>query len=145
LRQQLAAVGITLELNTLDFNAAVEQVFVRKTFDLGFASFCNGADPDVGVRRVYVSSNIGPFPFSNGASYRHPRIDQLFDLGSEPIAREQRRPYYVEIQQILAEDVPYFWLIDSEGFRAHRTTFSGFRLWTGAFVETVAPAAVRTN
>ena len=35
LRQQLGEVGITLNLQTLDFNAAVEQVFVKKTFDLG--------------------------------------------------------------------------------------------------------------
>ena len=144
LRQQLGEVGITLNLETLDFNAAVEQVFVKKTFDLGFASFCNGADPDIGVRRVYVSSNIGPFPFSNGAGYRNARIDELFDLGSEPVDREARRRHYVEIQRILAEDVPYFWLIDSEGFRAHRTAFSGFRLWTGAFVEAVTPTTLST-
>ena len=144
LRQQLGEVGITLNLQTLDFNAAVEQVFVKKTFDLGFASFCNGADPDIGVRRVYVSSNIGPFPFSNGAGYRNARIDELFDLGSEPADRETRRRHYVEIQRTLAEDVPYFWLIDSEGFRAHRTAFSGFRLWTGAFVEAVRPTTLST-
>ena len=132
---------VTLNLQTLDFNAAVEQVFVKKTFDLGFASFCNGADPDIGVRRVYVSSNIGPFPFSNGAGYRNARVDQLFDLGSEPADRDARRPHYVEIQQILADEVPYFWLIDSEGLRAHRTAFTGFRLWTGAFVEGVKPVA----
>jgi peptide/nickel transport system substrate-binding protein len=143
LRQQLGQAGITLDLQTLDFNAAVEQVFVKKTFDLGFASFCNGADPDIGVRRVYVSTNIGPFPFSNGAGYRNPAIDRLFDQASEPFSRDMRRQHYVEIQRILAEDVPYFWLIDSEGFRAHRTAFTGFRLWTGAFVETVRPSAGR--
>lgn len=145
LRQQLAVVGITLNLKTLDFNAAVEQVFVKKAFDLGFASFCNGADPDIGVRRVYVSSNIGPYPFSNGAGYRNARIDQLFELASEAVERERRRPHYAEIQQILADDVPYFWIIDSAGFRAHRTAFTGFRLWTGAFVETVRPAATGAN
>jgi peptide/nickel transport system substrate-binding protein len=137
LREQLAHVGITLNLQTLDFNTAVEQVFVKKTFDLGFASFCNGADPDIGVRRVYVSTNIGPFPFSNGAGYRNAHIDQLFDLASGPVDRDRRRDHYVEIQRILAEDVPYFWLIDSEGLRAHRTAFTGFRLWTGALIETV--------
>jgi peptide/nickel transport system substrate-binding protein len=140
LRAQLSAAGITLNLRTLDFNAAVEQVFIKKDFDLGFASFCNGADPDIGVRRVYVSSNIGPYPFSNGAGYRNPRIDELFDLGATPSDRAERRRHYVEIQRILAEDVPYFWLIDSAGFRAYRTAFTGFRLWTGAFVETVRPA-----
>ena len=141
LREQLRAVGITLDLRTLDFNAAVEQVFVKKTFDLGLASFCNGVDPDIGVRRVYVSSNIGPYPFSNGAGYRNARIDALFDEGSMYVDRLRRRPVYVEIQRVLAEDVPYFWLIDSETLRAHRTEFTGFRLWTGAFAETVRPVA----
>lgn len=141
LREQLKAAGILLHLQALDFNAAVEQVFVRKQFDLGFASFCNGADPDVGVRRVYVSSNIGPYPFSNGAGYRNPRVDRLFDEGAAALDRGARRARYVEIQNILADDVPYFWLIDSEGLRAHRKAFTGFRLWTGAFVETVTPAA----
>ena len=143
LREHLKAAGIVLDLQALDFNAAVEQVFVRKQFDLGFASFCNGADPDIGVRRVYVSSNIGPYPFSNGASYRNPRIDQLFEEGAAGLDRAARRASYVDIQRILAEEVPYFWLIDSQGLRAHRTAFIGFRLWTGAFVETVTPAASR--
>jgi peptide/nickel transport system substrate-binding protein len=140
LREQLRRVGITLDLRTLDFNAAVEQVFVKKTFDLGLASYCNGADPDIGVRRVYVSSNIGPYPFSNGAGYRNPRIDELFEQATMDTDRERRRTVYGEIQRILAEDVPYFWLIDSEMLRAHRTTFTGFRFWTGAFAETVRPA-----
>ena len=142
-REQLKAVGITVNLETLDFNAAVDRVFVKKNFDLGMASYCNGADPDIGVRRVYVSSNIGPFPFSNGAGYRNPRIDELFDEASRFADREARRVRYVEIQKILADDVPYFWIVDSEGLRAHRTAFSGFRLWTGAFVETVRPASGR--
>lgn len=135
LREQLKAVGIDLNLRMMDFNAAVEQVFAKKSFDLGLASYCNGADPDIGVRRVYVSSNIGPFPFSNGAGYRNAPIDRLFDEASREEDRERRRQRYVEIQRILADDVPYFWLIDSEGFRAYRRTFTGFRLWTGAFAE----------
>ena len=140
LREQLKAAGIVLDLKTVDFNAAVEQVFVKKNFDLGMASFCNGADPDIGVRRVYVSSNIGPFPFSNGAGYRNQRVDELFDEASRLQDRTERRARYVEIQRLLAEDVPYFWIIDSEGLRAYRTAFTGFRLWTGAFVETVRRA-----
>jgi peptide/nickel transport system substrate-binding protein len=140
LREQLKAVGITLTLRTLDFNSQVDEVFVKKTFDLGMASFCNGADPEIGVRRVYVSSNIGPYPFSNGAGYRNPRVDALFDAGAAPADRGQRRKAYVEIQKILADEVPYFWIVDSESLRAYRTAFTGFRLWTGAFAETVRKA-----
>ena len=144
LREQLKEVGIVLNLESRDFNAATEQVFVKKTFDLGFASFCNGADPDIGVRRVYVSSNIGPYPFSNGAGYRNPRIDALFDEATMHTDRERRRARYADIQRILAEDVPYFWLVDSLPLRAYRTTFTGFRLWTGAFLETVERTSSRT-
>ena len=139
LREQLKAVGIDLKLQMMDFNAAVEQVFVKKTFELGLASYCNGADPDIGVRRVYVSTNIGPFPFSNGAGYRNPRVDALFDAATRDGSRDERRKHYIEIQRILADDLPYFWLIDSEGYRAHRRQFSGFRLWTGAFLESAGP------
>lgn len=143
IRELVRSSGFDVRLQALDTNAAVEQTFVRKEFDLGFASFCNGADPDIGVRRVYVSSNIGPVPFSNGASYRNPRIDRLFDEAARASDRAIRREKYVEIQRVLADDVPYFWLIDSEGLRAYRTAFTGFRLWTGAFVEEVRPAVAQ--
>jgi len=136
-REQLKGVGVTVNLQTLDFNAAVDRVFVKKDFDLGMASYCNGADPDIGVRRVYVSSNIGPLPFSNGAGYHNDRVDRLFDEAAELVDRESRRARYAQIQRILADEVPYFWIIDSEGLRAHRTAFEGFRLWTGALAETV--------
>ena len=139
LREQLKAVGITLNLEMLDFSAAVDRVFAKKTFDLGVAFYCNGADPDIGVRRVYVSSNIGPYPFSNGASYRNPAIDRLFDEAAQLLDKPSRREKYIQIQRILADDVPYFWLVDTETLRAHRSTFTGFRLWTGAFAETVRP------
>ena len=145
LREQLKLVGITLNLEMLDFAAAVDRVFAKKAFDLGLASYCNGADPEIGVRRVYVSSNIGPYPFSNGASYRNPAIDRLFDEAAQLLDRNSRREKYVEIQRILAEDVPYFWLVDTENLRAHRATFTGFRLWTGAFAETVRPVEASTR
>lgn len=145
LREQLKKVGVAVRLETVDFNAAVEAVFVRKRFDLGVASYCNGPDPDIGVRRLYVSSTIGPYPFSNGAGYRHPEIDRLFDEAAVPLDRAARRPFYVRIQQILADEIPYFWLVDSVPLRAYRTAFTGFRLWTGAFAETVAPAPPATR
>jgi peptide/nickel transport system substrate-binding protein len=87
-----------------------------------------------------VSTSIGPFPFSNCAGYRNPRVDALFDEASRLTDRDERRSRYVEIQRLLADDVPYFWLIDSVPLRAYRAAFVGFRLWTGAFLETVRPA-----
>ena len=90
LREQLKPVGITLNLEMLDFTAAVDRVFAKKTFDLGLASYCNGADPDIGVRRVYVSSNIGPYPFSNGAEL--PESDDRSPIRRSGATARQRQP-----------------------------------------------------
>lgn len=138
-RDQLKQVGIDLALEALDFNASVEKTFVRKDFDLGFASFCNGADPEIGVRRVYDSGNIAPIPFSNGAGYRSAEADRLLQQGATAVDRAARLRTYAVLQRLLTEDLPYFWIIDSDGARAHRQAFTGFRLWSGAFAETVEP------
>jgi len=138
MREQLRQVGINLELESLDFNAAVEKVFNQKDFDLGVASYCNGPDPEIGVRRAYVSTNIGPIPFSNGAGYTNEQVDQLLDQAAALTDRADRAELYAQMQKIITDDLPYFWLVDSQGYRAHRATFQGFRYSTGPFLETVS-------
>ena len=135
LRDQLKGAGINLQLEALEVNAANDKVFVKKAFDLGVASYCNGSDPEIGVRRVYVSSNIGPILFSNGAGYRNPEVDRLFDAAAAAPDRNARATLYAQMQQILTEDLPYFWLIDSQGYRAYRAGYQGFRTSGGNILE----------
>ncbi len=135
LREQLKTVGVTLELEAMDMPAAVDKVFVQKDFELGVASYCNGSDPEIGVRRVYVSSNIGPIPFSNGAGYVNPEVDKLFDEAAALTDRAERAAIYAVLQRQIVDDLPYFWLVDSAGYRAYRATFDGFRVSAGPFLE----------
>src|SRR5262249_13968841 len=126
-RQNMAEVGVDVQLKGLEVNAANETTFVRKDFDLGIGSYCNGPDPEVGVTRAYVSSNILPIPFSNGASYRNPRVDQLFAQAAATVDVPQRAQLYAEIQDILVRDLPYLWLVEPEGYRAYRAEALGLR------------------
>ena len=135
-RELLGAVGIAVEDVSLDFNAATDRVFIERDFDLGIVSYCNGTDPEIGVRRVYDSRNIRPIPFSNGAAYRNPAIDQLFDHAAATLDPAERAQDYFEIQEILTQDVPYVWLIETEGLRAFRSEFHDFQHWSGHFAET---------
>jgi len=143
LREQLKRVGIDLVLDPLDTNTAVEKIFVTKSFDLGFASYCNGADPEIGIRRMYASSNIGPVPFSNGAGYSSAQVDALFDQAARLLDRAARARVYAEVQRWLTDDLPYFWIVDKDAASAFRSEFSGFRLWTGSFAEAVERASSR--
>jgi len=129
-RDQLRDVGIVIDLEQLEFSAAVDRVYIKKDFDLGFASFENGPDPDIGVKRTLVSSNIGPIPFSNGASYRNPRVDELFDLAASEIDKQKRASYYFEAQEILVKDVPYLWLYEPQSSTAYRSGLQGMYVWS---------------
>ncbi len=130
LRDQLREAGIDVELQLLEFSAAVDAVYIKKDFDLGFASFENGPDPDVGVKRTVVSSNIGPIPFSNGAGYRNLRVDELFTLAASELNKQERASYYFEAQEILTKDLPYFWLYEPQSVSAYREGLKGLYEWS---------------
>ncbi len=135
IRDNLARVGVDVELVTLEFNAAVDRVFVKAEFDLGIASYCNGPDPEIGVTRMYVSSNIKPIPFSNGAAYVNPQIDELFARAATSVDEARRAAIYHEIQRVLTRDLPYLWLIETEGYRAFRKEIRDLRIWAGDLLE----------
>ncbi len=136
IREELGVVGIEVEDVPLDFNAATDRVFTNRDFDLAIVSYCNGTDPEIGVRRVYDSRNIRPIPFSNGAAYSKPTVDRLFDQAAATLDQQERAGYYAEIQKILTQDVPYAWLIETEGVRAFSSEFHDFQHWSGHFAET---------
>src|SRR5262249_30089141 len=112
------------------FSALVEQTYIKKDFDLSFSSFENGPDPDIGVKRTVISSNIGPIPFSNGAGYRNPRIDQLFQAASSEPDQQKRAQLYFEAQEILTRELPYFWLYEPRSASAYRAALRGVFTWS---------------
>ncbi|MEP6719596.1 MAG: ABC transporter substrate-binding protein [bacterium] len=130
LRDQLREVGIAVDLQLMEFAAAVDAVYIKKDFDLGFASFENGPDPDIGVKRTVVSSNIGPIPFSNGAGYRNPRVDELFATAASELDKDKRASLYFGVQDMLVKDLPYFWLYEPNSGAAYRVGLQGMYVWS---------------
>jgi peptide/nickel transport system substrate-binding protein len=47
---------------------------------------------------------------NNFSSFRNERVDELLDLGRQEVNPEVRREYYYEIQDIVAEEVPFLFL-----------------------------------
>lgn len=130
LRAQLREVGIALDLQQMEFSAMVEQTHIKKDFDLSFSSFENGPDPDIGVKRTVLLSNIGPIPFSNGAGYRNPKVDELFEQASSTIDPQQRAKLYFAAQEILTKELPYFWLYEPRGVSVYNAALRGMYEWS---------------
>ena len=137
LRAQLRSVGIDLRLEPLEQAVFAASVFTARDFDTAIGAYCNGTDPEIGVRRMYVSASVAPVPFSNMAGYRNGTIDSLFDLASAAIAVSERRRLYHQIQEIAVRDQPYVWLVETANTQAHSVRCHGFGT-TAHFAATAA-------
>jgi peptide/nickel transport system substrate-binding protein len=135
LRQQWTAVGVALVARPLDPATFAPAVFRDRSFDTNVISYCQGPDPEIGVRRMYHSSQIGPAPFTNAAAYRNARMDALFDEASRTVERERRTKLYREIQDLAVQQLPYWWLVETPSTRAWTARCGGFKAWTGLFAE----------
>jgi peptide/nickel transport system substrate-binding protein len=135
MRQQLAPLGIALRVRMMDPAAFAQAVFTRRDFDLALISYCNGTDPEIGVRRMVHSSAVGNVPFSNAAGYRNAEVDALFDRAASLLDDAARGEAYRAAQAVLARDLPYWWLVETDFTAAWRDTFADFAPWTGQVAE----------
>jgi peptide/nickel transport system substrate-binding protein len=135
MRQQLGAVGIDVTPRPLEPAVFAPTVFKDRNFDTNVISYCNGPDPEIGVRRMYHSSQIGPAPFTNAAGYRNDRVDALFDQAGRTVERDKRTVLYRQIQEIVVQELPYYWLVETPTTRAWSARCGGFKAWTGLFAE----------
>jgi peptide/nickel transport system substrate-binding protein len=135
LRQQLAPLGIALRARMLDPAALAQAVFTRRDFDLALISYCNGSDPEIGVRRMVHATAIGAVPFSNASAYRNAEVDRLFDAAAATEGDAGRGALYRDAQRILARDLPYWWLVETDFTAAWSDRFADFAPWTGQFAE----------
>jgi len=134
-RQNLAKVGLKVLQKPLDRAAFVEAVFTQRTWDLNIISYCNGADPDSGVRRMYVSDQIGKVPFSNAAAYRNAEVDRLFASAAAGDNLDERGRLYAAAQKIIAEELPYWWMVETVSSSAWTARTQGWQPWSGQVAE----------
>ena len=136
MRQNLSEVGIDVEVTPLDRSAFIPRVFGDRDFDTNIISYCNNTDPSIGVARMYISSNIGDIPFSNGAAYVNPAIDELFDDAASTSDDARRGEFYGEIQKILTAELPYLWLVETRFTAGSRADVGGLQPNSGHVAET---------
>jgi peptide/nickel transport system substrate-binding protein len=136
LRAQLKDVGIDVTVKTEDNATLAANVFTKRDFDMSAASYCNGDDPEIGVRRQYDSKQISSTAFSNGAGYSNPQVDTLLDQGAREADPAKRAPIYRQLQEIAVRDLPYLWLAETVSLRAFNANCTGFNQEnTGLFAE----------
>jgi len=112
-QQQLRQVGIVLDIRTFEFATFFSDV-TSGTFQMFSLRWIGGnEDPDI-FEYAFHSARFPP----NGANrgfYNNPRIDMLIDRARQESDQKQRKVLYDEVQELLAEEVPYInlWYFDN--------------------------------
>ena len=104
LQQQLAKVGIALDLRSYEFATFYSDV-TRGAFQIYSLRWIGGNEqPDI-FSYVFSTSNFSP-QGGNRGHYSNARLDALLDDAAQITDAAKRRDDYVEAQQILARDLP---------------------------------------
>ena len=111
LRSQLARIGIEVTVRpSPDFPTWAQRVSTGD-FELTMDNVFNWGDPVIGVHRTYLSTNIRPgVIWSNTQGYANERVDELLNAAAVELDVEKRKALYAEFQQIVAEDLPIYWI-----------------------------------
>jgi peptide/nickel transport system substrate-binding protein len=104
LQQQLRAAGIRLEIRSAEFGTFYSDV-TRGAFQMYVLRWIgSNEDPDI-FRYAYSSSSFPP-KGGNRGRYANPRIDALLTAAAAESDQVVRKADYVEVQKILAEELP---------------------------------------
>ena len=113
LQQQLRDVGIALDIRTFEFATFFADV-TSGAFQVYSLRWIGGnQDPD--IFELCFHSNRFPPKGANRGFYSNPRIDSVIDEARRQTDESVRKRLYAEVQQVLAEDVPYIdlWYFDN--------------------------------
>ncbi len=117
LQEQLREVGIALDIRTFEFATFLSDV-IRGAYQVHTLRWIGGnEDPDI-FEYVFHSAKFSPNG-GNRTYYANPRVDLLIDQARRELDQSVRKQIYAEIQQILAEDLPYINLWYFENVMVH--------------------------
>ncbi|MBM3803732.1 MAG: ABC transporter substrate-binding protein [Acidimicrobiia bacterium] len=105
IQQQLKEVGIRVDLRSYEFGTFYGDI-VRGNFQMFTLRWIGGNnDPDL-FERVFHSREAPPRGYNRGR-YENARVDALIEFARRETDLEKRRLAYSELQQTVADELPY--------------------------------------
>lgn len=111
MKSQLKKIGIAVTVRAApDFPTWAGRVGGHD-FEMSMDIVFNWGDPVIGVHRSYLSENIRKgVIWSNTQQYANDKVDALLNAAAVELDEGKRRALYGEFQQIVAADLPVYWI-----------------------------------
>jgi peptide/nickel transport system substrate-binding protein len=141
MQQQMRAAGIALELRSAEFGTFYSDI-TRGAFQMYMLRWIgSNEDPDF-LRYAFATSSFPP-KGGNRGRYSNPRVDALLAQANAETDEAARRRDYIEVQQILARDLPSIPLWYPNNEVVHSTRLVGVSLDPGGTFDFLRTASLR--
>ena len=126
IKQDLARIGIRVNLRFLEFNTLVSQLTSTYDWEAIVIGFTGGVEPHYGINFWHSGERLHLwFPNQEEPATRwEKRIDELFVRGSRELQHDKRVALYREFQQIASDNVPVIYTALAERITALRNRFA---------------------
>ncbi len=104
LQEELKGVGIGVDIKSYEWGSFFADISAGN-FQLYSLKWVGVTDPDI-YYYIFHSQNIPP-QGANRGHYLNPRLDALLEQGRQTLDEAKRLQIYHQVQQIIAEDLPY--------------------------------------
>ncbi|WP_442940571.1 ABC transporter substrate-binding protein [Nostoc sp.] len=133
IQQDLSQIGIKADMQVVSFNIVLQKLLSRRDWDCYVGAFgVDGADVEPNLLSLFWTSQGSFHQFNQGALPGKPplqgwvvsewerEIDSLFSAGFKELDQSKRKAIYDKFQQIVAEQLPIFCLVNPISFEAVR-------------------------
>lgn len=141
LQQQLREAGIEMTIRSTEFATFYSDI-THGSFQMYMLRWIgSNEDPDI-FRYAYATQSFPP-KGGNRGRYSNPKLDELIRAASTESDQAMRRRDYVEVQRILAEDLPGIPLWYPNNVVVHSDRMSGVQLEPGGGFGFLRDASLR--
>lgn len=123
IQEQLAQVGIKMNIQLLDWPTFVKQLF-ESDFEAILVGWTSHPDPDPFAYTVFHSSQ---WKGRNFAHYKNPQVDELLEKARKATETDERQQYYWQIHKLLHDDANYVWGYYPQEIYIVRSKFNGIK------------------
>jgi len=103
-REQLAQVGITMNITQLEVTVWIQRL-IKRQYQLTSIYAAGTVDPD-----TFYSSELTSTGADNFTGYKNPKVDSLVTQARETSSVPKRRALYGKVRQIVWDDCPYIFM-----------------------------------
>jgi peptide/nickel transport system substrate-binding protein len=121
IQQDLAAIGIKVNLVTLDFRSLIERISQSYRYEACLLGLTNyDLDPNSQMN-VWLSSasNHQWYPSQKTpATAWEAEVDRLMEAQAAAVEREKRKAYFDKVQEIASDEAPFIYLVTKNSLSA---------------------------